>query len=255
MTMLRRAIERLSHGVTLKSRLPERFGNFPIIVSPDARLGFWNRNVDAIDPTLLAVAEKYVHEGNVVWDVGANVGVFALASAAKAGLSGFVLAIDGDTWLVDLMRRTCRLESSPRAPIEVLPAAVDREMGVATFNIANRGRAANFLEGTGSTQTGGSRQQQRVVSVTLDWLLQHFRKPDVLKIDVEGAELRALSGAKKILDEVRPTIVCEVSADNARAVTDLFASHGYTLYDMERIGTEPQAPLALATANVIALPG
>src|SRR5262245_50858627 len=123
-------MEKLSHGMTVKSRLPDRFGNFPIIVSPDARLAYWRRSVGGIDGMLLAVAEEYVSAGNVVWDAGANVGVFALASAAKAGPSGFVLAIDGDTWLVDLMRRTCRLESSPRAPIEVLPAAVDSEMGV-----------------------------------------------------------------------------------------------------------------------------
>jgi FkbM family methyltransferase len=253
--MLRRALERLSHGVTLKSRLPKRFGDFPIIVSPDARLGFWRRDVGGIDPVLLAVAEEYVSAGHVVWDVGANVGVFALAAAAKAGPSGFVLAIDGDTWLVDLMRRTCQLESSPRAPIEVLPAAVDRELGVATFNIANRGRAANFLQGTGSTQAGGSRQQQRVISITLDWLLQHFRKPDLLKIDVEGAELRALAGALAILRDARPVIVCEVSSgDNARAVTDMLGLHRYTLFDMERVGTTPRVPLELASANIIAIP-
>jgi len=240
--------------VTLKSRLPARFGNFPLIVSPDARLGFWRRDLSTFDAVLLAVAEKYVSPGASVWDIGANVGVFALASAARAGPSGFVLAVDGDTWLVDLMRRTCKLECDPRAPIDVLPAAVDQELGVATFNIANRGRAANFLEGTGSTQTGGSRQRQRVVSVTLDWLLQHFRKPDVLKIDVEGAELRALAGAKTILAEVRPVIVCEVSADKASDVTKMLAGHGYTLFDMERVGMSPTEPLALATANIIAIP-
>ncbi len=207
-----------------------------------------------MDRTLLEVGEEYVSAGNGVWDVGANVGVFALASAAIAGPSGFVLAIDGDTWLVDLMRRTCRLESSPRAPIEVLPAAVDSEMGVAKFNIAGRGRAANFLDSTGSTQTGEARERQRVVSVTLDWLLQHFRKPDVLKIDVEGAELRAFVGAKRILSEVRPTIVCEVYKENARQVTDILASHHYTLFDMERLGTTPQVALALATDNIIAVP-
>lgn len=240
--------------MTLKSRLPDRFGNFPIIVSPDARLGFWRRNVEQIDPTLLAVAEEFVTTGNVVWDIGANVGIFAMAAAARAGTLGFVLAVDGDTWLVDLLRRSCRLESSPRAPIEVLPAAVDGELGVATFNIANRGRAANFLQGAGSTQTGGSRQQQRVVSITLDWLLQHFRKPNVLKIDVEGAELRALAGARTMLAEVRPILVCEVSSGNARQVTDLLSSHRYSLYDMDHPGPAPRERIELATANIIALP-
>ncbi len=251
--LFRRALERLSHGVTIKSRLPSRFGNFPIIVSPDARLGFWRRDLESIDPTLLAVAEEIVTKDAVVWDVGANVGVFSLASAALAGTSGYVLAVEGDTWLVDLLRRSCRLKSSPRAPIEVLPAVIDRDLGVAKFNIAERGRAANFLEGAGSTQTGGLREQQRVISVTLDWLLDYFPEPDVLKIDVEGAELRALAGGASILSRIRSVIVCEVSARNAAEVTRLLSSHGYVLYDMDAPGA-PRTAINVATDNIIAFP-
>ena len=92
--MLRRAIERLSHGVTIKSRLPERFGNFPIIVSPDARLGFWRRNVEQIDHMLLSVAEEFVASGNSVWDIGANVGLYTLPSARAVGPSGQVVAFE-----------------------------------------------------------------------------------------------------------------------------------------------------------------
>lgn len=251
---LRRALERLSHGVAVKARLPARFGNFPIVVSPDARLGFWRRDIEAIDPALLAVAEEFVTAGSVVWDIGANVGVFALASAAKAGPSGLVVAVEADTWLVDLLRRTCRLESDPRAPIEVVPAAIDGEPGVATFNIAERGRAASSLEGTGSTQAGGVRERQRVVAVTLDWLLGSFPAPQVLKIDVEGAEARALAGAGSLIANSRPVIVCEVAARNADDVTRLLAGHGYTLYDME-VPRGRRTPIALATDNIIALPG
>ncbi|MGZ5617126.1 MAG: FkbM family methyltransferase [Usitatibacter sp.] len=236
----------------MKSRLPARFGNFPIIVSPDARLGFWRRGVEQVDPTLLSVAEELVKPGHCVWDIGANVGIFAMAAAARAGTSGFVLAVEGDTWLVDLMRRSCQLESSPRAPIDVLPVAVDAELGIATFNIANRGRAANHLQGTGYPQAGGAREQQRVPAVSLDWLLGHFRKPDVLKIDVEGAELRVLSGAKAVLAEARPILICEVASEHAREVSDLLSLHRYALYDMEQ--APPRDRIALATANIIAIP-
>lgn len=252
--MIRRALERLSHGVTLRSRLPRRIGNYPIIVSPDARLGFWRGDVESMDRILIMLAEEFVPPGGVVWDIGANVGIFALAAAARAGTSGRVLAVEADTWLVDLMRRTCKLECDPRAPIDVLPAAIDAELGIATFNIASRGRAANFLEGAGSSQTGGSRQQQKVMTASLDWLLGQFPKPDVLKIDVEGAELRVLRGAKSVLETAQPVMICEVSSDNAQEATRILHSYGYTLFDMEDPNPAKRTPIALATANIIAVP-
>lgn len=239
--------------MTLKARLPDRFGKFPVIVSPDARLGFWRGNLDAIDPTLLAVAEEFIARDDVVWDIGANVGIFSVASAALAGAAGFVLSVEGDTWLVDLLRKTCRLRSSPRASISVLPAVVDQELGIARFNIAKRGRAANFIEGTGSTQTGGVREQQHVVSITLDWLLDHFPEPDVLKMDIEGAELRALRGGTSMLSKIRPIIICEVAGRNAAEATEILSSYGYSIYDMEDSGT-PRTQIEMATDNIIALP-
>jgi hypothetical protein len=44
-------------------------------------------------------------------------------------------------------------------------------MHIAKFNIAQRGRASNFLEGVGLTQAAGIRESQLIVTVTLDWLL------------------------------------------------------------------------------------
>lgn len=253
MQLIRGALERLSRRVILRSRLPTRFGFFPLLTSPDARLGFWRRNVETVDARLLSVVEEYVSPGSVVWDIGANVGVFSLASAARAGASGRVLAVEGDTWLVDLLRRTCRMSSDPRAVIDVLPAVVDADLGIAAFNIAERGRAANFLEGVGSTQTGGTRESQRVVSVTLDWLLGFFPAPNLVKIDVEGAELRALQGASIMLSKVRPILICEVSQSNTKEVSHMLSSHGYVLHDMDDTG-RPPAVIGIATNNTIAIP-
>ena len=51
-----------------------------------------------------------------------------------------------------------------------------------------------------------------MVSVTGDFLLDHWPAPDFVKMDVEGAELLALQGAGRLLEEVRPTFYIEVES-------------------------------------------
>ncbi len=128
----------------------------------------------------------------MVWDVGANVGLFSFAAASLAGPEGRVVALEPDAWLVQLLRRSASRQPAGSAPVEVVPAAIAAALSVRTLCLASRSRAANYLADFGTIQTGGSREQQSVIAVTLDWLLESFPVPSVVKIDVEGAELEVL---------------------------------------------------------------
>jgi FkbM family methyltransferase len=252
MVTLRTIAERSSRGIVLRRRLPARYGGDTLFVSPGALLKLWSPSLEHVDPELFEWAAEFISAGDVVWDIGANVGLFAFAAAGRAGTRGRVVAVEADIWLANLLRRSAGQPSKTRAPVDVLPVAVSGAVDIATFNIAERGRAANYLaEARGSSQAGGVRETQQVISVTLDWLLERFPKPNVVKIDVEGAELQVLSQATKLLATARPVILCEVRDHNAKPVTDLLHSHGYRLYDLaayERI------PVKLATFNTLALP-
>ena len=105
----------------------------------------------------------------------------------------------------------------------------------------------------GSTQAGGVRGVRKVVTVTLDWLLDWFPAPDVIKLDVEGAELDCLQGAARILARRRTTLLCEVGAGSAAPVGRLLAAAGYTLYDANLAPVERQ-PLAEPAWNTLAVP-
>jgi FkbM family methyltransferase len=251
LTTMRTIAERGSRDVVLKRRLPARFGGDTLFVSPGALLKLWWPVLEATDPALFAWAAEFVAAGDVVWDIGANVGLFSFAAAARAGTAGRVIAVEADIWLANLLRRSAR-QANRRAPVDVLPVAVSDAVGVARFQIAERSRAANFLaDAHGSSQAGGIRETQQVMSVTLDWLLERFPAPNVLKIDVEGAELQALSQAQRLLAQVRPIIVCEVREQHAAAVAELLHAHGYSLYDL---AARRRVPLTLAAFNTLALP-
>jgi FkbM family methyltransferase len=254
MNMLRTIVERVSRKVVLKRRLPSRVGGEIIFVSPDSSLKFWRRDLEKTDPALFNWATEFIRPGDKVWDVGANVGLFALAAASLTGPSGLVCAIEADNLLIGLLRRTAKCVSDRCAPIHVIPAAVSDSIDIERFNIAARGRSANYLDGSpASTQTGGVRETISVITITLDWLFERLPAPDVLKIDVEGAELRVLKGARNLLSSSSPVILCEVTSENMLPLGELLRSYGYTFYDLG-LDKDKREPLRQPSFNTLARP-
>ena len=249
---IRRLVEHLSRGVVLRRRLPIRFGRLPIYVTPEAGLRYWGA-MSRVDPVLYSMADELVKSGSVVWDVGANVGLFSLSAAANAERSGSVLAIEPDFWLAHLITRSSQeIANYPCSKVEVLCASISDSVCVSSLEIAERARASNHLVGTtGSTQASGQRCVQASVSLTLDFLLDYFPPPLVLKIDVETHEVSVLKGAERLLREIRPTIWCEVAHQNSAEITDLLRAAEYKLYGAE---VQPHAPTDQAWFHTLAVP-
>jgi len=252
--VLRALLEKLSRGRIVRRRLPRSLGGAVLYVSPDAALKLWKRDLAQADPLLLRLAAELVAPGAVVWDVGANVGLFAFAAAYHAGPAGRVLAVEADDWLAALVRRSAAAAGPAYAPVDVLAAAVADRAGIADLWIAERGRAGNHLRNVpGSTQTGGRRETRKVVTVTLDGLLDWFPAPGLLKIDVEGAEALCLQGAERLLREIRPAVVCEVTGENTEAVAAQLRRHRYALFDAAA-APALRRPLAAPVWNTLAVP-
>jgi FkbM family methyltransferase len=196
------------------------------------------------------MVEELVQPGGIVWDIGANVGLFAFAAAGLIGQQGKVLAVEPDTWLVDLLRRSCRANSEK--PVDVLPVAVSDALGISTFYLSNRLRAMNSLEG-GTLSVASAAEKQTIMTVTLDWIMDQYPPPSVLKIDVEGVEAKLLAGARRLLTEVRSVILCEVIERNADSVTQILSDAHYTLYDAEAMRGS-RLPVRRAPVNTLAFP-
>lgn len=199
-------------------------------VSSEAGLRYLKPSLTGVDRSLLHMVDEFVKPGHVVWDIGANIGLFTLAAAARARRDGQILSVEADTWNADMLRRSAARQPGTSAPVVVVPLAVGDQPGVAAFEIAARNRSANALVGHGSSQMGGVRRRHLVPTVSLDCLARHFPLPHVLKIDVEGAEALVLRSASRVL-AVRPVIVCEVAGENAEAVGEVLARHGYAFHD------------------------
>lgn len=234
MSLARAAMTRVGRDRVFRRRLPRHLGGARFYASTEGGLKYAKRNLGAIDPVLTGFAVAHVKAGDMVWDIGANLGLFAFTAAGIAGPTGKVLCLEPDAWLTSVLRRSAKLNAGTVAPVEVLSAAVSDTSGVLTFEIAGGNRATNALAGHGyEGSMGGVREVQHVVSLTLDTLLETFGAPSVVKIDVEGVEARVLRGAERILSEARPVINVEVGSENADEVARIFSDHRYELYDGE----------------------
>ena len=250
--MWRTIAEHLSRGRSFRYRLPRKYGGCRMFLTPEAGLSYWlpNFGVRAAE-NLLRNAAETIKPGCVVWDVGANMGLFSFAAAGLTGPGGRVYAFEPDAFMMTLLRRSARLNRLA-TPVEVIPCAVDGELSLARFNIAKRSRASNFLEGFGLSQTGGVREMQTVLTVPLDWMAEQIPPPEVLKIDVEGAELGVFRGAARMLQANRPAILFEATGENWKEISPMLWNLGYTLYDSD-LPADDREPLTRPSYNTLAV--
>ena len=253
---IRTVAEVLLGPLTIQRHLPASAGGGVIYAS--GRVGglkYLLKPATAWDPELLRIAEALVRSGDSVWDVGANVGLFSRAAGHFAGPDGAVLSVEADVDAVRLLNHTCQLPAPGHAGMTVLPIAISEVTGFIRFAIAKRARAANAIEGFGSTQTGGVKETRVLPCFPLDTLLDHFRRPDVLKIDVEGAECMVLRGAATILRDIRPLIYCEVQDQSRVEVVELLEGQGYVLRDgVDYREGGDGTTVGVATTNLVGIP-
>ena len=130
-----------------------------------------------------------VRPGDVVYDIGANVGFYSLLASVRVGPKGHVFCFEPlSENLTDLRKH---IAINHLANCEVIEAAVSSVDGAARFD-SSRPRSMGWLSKSGN---------QAVRTVCLDTLVRSkiTLPPNVLKIDVEGAEADALRGCAQTL--------------------------------------------------------
>jgi len=253
---LRLLLERATRQLVLRRRLPAEFGGAAITVSPGAALTYLRSLSHRNHAELYRLAADHVRAGDRVWDIGANVGIFAFSAAHRAGANGEVFAVEADPWLCSLLHRSAAELPPGYARVRGLCAAATDTVGMAVFAIKSRSRAGSHLDsiaGESESLVGPTSHRIEVMTVSLDWLLDRWGPPNLIKIDVEGAEQLVLRGATRILRDVRPAIMIETRDSHAAAVTEIFHSHGYRLFDFSAAGAGTEG-LPTTTFNTLALP-
>lgn len=161
--------------------------------------------------------------GNVVFDIGANVGVYTITMAKIVGESGHVYAFEPGERELKTLKDNIALNNIKN--VTVIEAAVSNKVGVSDFAISHDG-AMNSLTDTGhplqDIETWTS-----VKTITLDSFVaeNNIKMIDFIKIDVEGAEKLVIEGASKTIKDMNTCIMFEAGDTTSPAF-------GYTPYEL-----------------------
>jgi FkbM family methyltransferase len=231
-------VRALTSPFVFTKRLPRDLGGQRVYVTTRADLRLAAPGLNRAAGDLFCVARKYLKAGDVVWDIGSNLGLFTFAAASKIGPAGQVFSLEADPKYAEIQNRTLRKTPSTAARISVLCAAAADQTGILTLVIPRRGHARNHLSLVEGNSPGTAEFQKQVPAVTLDSLLQFWKAPTFLKMDIEGAEALAAEGGKRLFETVRPTAYIECSPSNSPRMTEFFKNLGYSLYRLDDAGNE-----------------
>jgi FkbM family methyltransferase len=192
-----------------------------------------------VDPLDTGIGRWLAHElsaGDVMMDVGANIGVFTELAASLVGSRGRVYAFEPAP--ENAARLHERFAASPQ--VSVVEAAVGSHSGVAPFFLDRRDCTRHSLA---RDNVGKAGPTVTVPLVALDEYRRKVRRLDVIKIDVQGAESDVIRGAAQLLSRYKPRMVLELwpfglrnlGADTAQLIGQL-ESLGYEVFRLSAKG-------------------
>jgi len=162
-------------------------------ISGSSDHGCWLGSYEYLKQQLFA---QTASPGDVVFDVGANVGFYTLLASTIIGETGKVVAFEPVPDNLVYLREHLRLNCINN--VKVMDAAVSDVDGYAWFK-TGESAAMGALSSSGDFKV-------RTVSIDALCVRKEIEVPSLIKMDIEGGELRALLGSEMILKQYHPTI-------------------------------------------------
>jgi FkbM family methyltransferase len=181
-------------------------------------------NLHGRDELLKELTER-TQKDDVVYDIGANVGVYTCAVASSGA---DVVAFEPNPAAREKLQRNLEANGFEAT---VSPKAVSDEDGTETFYVSSYPEVSSLLRRKATVSGGSVVESTDVKTRTVDTLSCCLSEPDHIKIDVEGAGGAVLRGAKRTLEATEPTVYFEPHGDESDD-RELLEKMGYTVDDL-----------------------
>jgi FkbM family methyltransferase len=202
----------------------------PLLLDMHTEKDYW---LGTYEPELQATLRHEVHPGMVVYDVGANIGYVSLLFARAVAPTGRVFAFEALPANVERIRANLAL--NPDAAVTVVGKAVVETSRAVEF-LTHASGAMGKAAGSAGREDQVYGAALRVEGISLDEFIytQLNPLPQVVKVDIEGGEVLALPGMRRLLREAGPLVLLELHGPAAaKAAWDELTAAGYALYKMQ----------------------
>lgn len=211
-------------------------------LSNEATILAFIRNGMLYEPDVSAVMLRTLAPGDLVVDVGANIGYFTSLAALLVGPRGQVLAFepDGD----NVARLEANLALNQLDNVTIVRQPVSDRLGEVEFFLNSDSSGGNALwdpaHFPGNVRSERDRKRQTLMATTLDAELDRrgLGTPKLVKIDTEGAEQKILEGARQLLENAAvPFVIAELHpfglqqlGASQQSLRQLMAAQGYATF-------------------------
>lgn len=241
-----------------------RWGAKMLVDTRDAAISAWIVLDGLWETHVTEWLQQTLRPGQMFVDVGANVGYFTLLGGQLVGPTGRVVAIEAHPGLVDLLRRNVVMNGLYGYVTTWHRAAWSSSTSLQLHQRLNYSGASSVgaIGQEALDRLGDVEEMVEVQAVPVDDLLEGLPPVDVLKMDIEGAELQAFTGLSRTLEasqkiavmfEWAPALI-EGVGDKAEALVDLLEGHGlrFRLLEDDLSSIERAKLLELPYGNVVA---
>ena len=199
------------------------------------------------EPEAMQSIRRLVKVGDCCIDVGANLGYYTISLANWVGPSGFVVAFEPFPGNFAILEKNVHLNRLQNVRLE--PSALSDCKGSLQL-IYGVEEQFSATPSVGGYAVEGDRVSIKVPTLQLDdYVAELGRAPDFIKIDVEGAELAVLEGARRTLAAVRPILLVEIhgwGTDESEKILHVLSE---LHYDTHVVGKKGRERVVLCTSR------
>lgn len=188
-----------------------------------------------VEPEQTSAFAENLTAGDIFFDVGANVGYYTVLGSRLVGAKGLVVAFEPVAR--NLAHLYNHIDINRLENVSIIPAACSDEISLAAFSTGPNNAMGHLTGGNNSNNETPGKDILLVPTVTLDTVAERFGVvPQVLKIDVEGAELSVLHGASSRILPAKPKIFLSLHSEQLR--TDCLKYLENFGYEFEPLGED-----------------
>jgi FkbM family methyltransferase len=187
---------------------------------------------------VLIALRNLLRGGKVLWDVGANYGLMSIYAACHFRGQVQVIAFEPSPIVLKELRNNLELNRCENVTVEPICLG-DRDGTVPFFVSEDQSWNATMIPQF--AQSHAENLKIEVPCSTIALCVERLPPPDVIKLDVEGAEHLVVRGGRRFLADAKTSMIVEYNVHairdaglTPRGYLDLFRDLGYTIHAMKR---------------------